>query len=134
LPERGFSEEYQQVAMKRDESTSPIYLPFVHNSSPFSRDYGDIFVTASQQMPALFIIAGPLGAGKTTFYEAYLKEAFPTMVPGVREQQKPFLNERRSFAFEDIPVDTRLLVPTTRLSGRWLGWRRSAPNQAPLLR
>jgi predicted ABC-type ATPase len=65
--------------------------------------------TLSKQKPALFIIAGPLGAGKTTFYEAYLKEAFPTMVPGVREQQKPFLNERRSFAVEDIGVDTQLL-------------------------
>jgi len=85
-------------------------------------------------MPALFIIAGPLGAGKTTFYEAYLKEAFPTMVPGVREQQKPFLNEWRSFAVEGIRVDTRLLGSTTRLSGRWLGRRRSAPNQVPLLR
>ena len=27
----------------------------------------------SQQKPALFIISGPVGAGKTTFYEAYLK-------------------------------------------------------------
>jgi predicted ABC-type ATPase len=31
------------------------------------------------------------------------------MVPGVREQQKPFLNERRSFAVEDIGMDTQLL-------------------------
>jgi predicted ABC-type ATPase len=60
-------------------------------------------------MPALFIIAGPLGAGKTTFYEAYLKNAFPTLVPAVREQQKPFLKDRRSFAVEDIRVDTQLL-------------------------
>jgi len=57
----------------------------------------------------LFIIAGPLGAGKTTFYEAYLKEAFPTLVPPVRHQQQPFLNDRRSFAVEDIRVDTQLL-------------------------
>jgi predicted ABC-type ATPase len=63
----------------------------------------------SQHKPALFIIAGPVGAGKTTFYEAYLKEAFPTLVPAVREQQQPFLNERRSFAVEDIRVDTQLL-------------------------
>jgi predicted ABC-type ATPase len=63
----------------------------------------------SQHKPALFIIAGPVGAGKTTFYETYLKEAFPTLVPAVREQQKPFLNERRSFAVEDIRVDTQLL-------------------------
>jgi len=50
-----------------------------------------------------------VGVGKTTFYEAYLKEAFPTLVPAVREQQKPFLNSRRSFAVEDIRVDTQLL-------------------------
>ena len=63
----------------------------------------------SQQKPALFIIAGPLGAGKTTFYEAYLKEAFPALLPAVRDQQLPFLNDRRSFAVEDIRVDTQLL-------------------------
>ena len=50
-----------------------------------------------------------MGAGKTTFYEAYLKEAFPTLVPATREQQKPLLNERRSFAVEDIRVDMQLL-------------------------
>jgi len=57
----------------------------------------------------LFIIAGPVGAGKTTFYEAYLKEAFPTLVPALRHQQQPFLDDRRSFAVEDIRVDTQLL-------------------------
>jgi predicted ABC-type ATPase len=50
-----------------------------------------------------------LGAGKTTFYEAYLKEAFPTLVSAVRDQQIPFLNDRRSFAVEDVRVDTQLL-------------------------
>jgi len=55
------------------------------------------------------MIAGPVGAGKTTFYEAYLKEAFPTLVPALRHQQQPFLEERRSFAVEDIRVDTQLL-------------------------
>jgi hypothetical protein len=50
-----------------------------------------------------------VGAGKTTFYEAYLKEAFPTLVPALRHQQQPFLDERRSFAVEDIRVDTQLL-------------------------
>jgi predicted ABC-type ATPase len=50
-----------------------------------------------------------LGAGKTTFYEAYLKVAFPTLVPAVRAQQRPFLDDRRSFAVEDIRVDTQLL-------------------------
>ncbi len=57
----------------------------------------------------MFIIAGPLGAGKTTFYEAYLKEAFPSLVPPVRHQQQAFLNDRSSFAVEDIRVDTHLL-------------------------
>jgi predicted ABC-type ATPase len=57
----------------------------------------------------LFIVAGPVGAGKTTFYEAYLKEPFPTLVPALRHQQQPFLDERRSFAVEDIRVDTQLL-------------------------
>jgi predicted ABC-type ATPase len=50
-----------------------------------------------------------VGAGKTTFYEAYLKEAFPTLVPALRHQQQPFLEDRRSFAVEDIRVDTQLL-------------------------
>jgi predicted ABC-type ATPase len=50
-----------------------------------------------------------LGAGKTTFYEAYLKEAFPTLVPAARNQQQALLNERRSFAVEDICVDMELL-------------------------
>jgi predicted ABC-type ATPase len=50
-----------------------------------------------------------VGAGKTTFYEAYLKEAFPTLVPALRHQQQPFLDDRRSFAVEDIRVDTQLL-------------------------
>ena len=50
-----------------------------------------------------------MGAGKTSFYEAYLKEAFPTLVFAVRDQQLPFLNDQRSFAIEDIHVDTQLL-------------------------
>jgi predicted ABC-type ATPase len=50
-----------------------------------------------------------LGAGKTTFYEAYLKEAFPVLVPVARDQRLRFLNEQRSFAVEDIRVDTQLL-------------------------
>jgi predicted ABC-type ATPase len=50
-----------------------------------------------------------LGAGKTTFYEAYLKEAFPMLLPGVRDQRERFLNEQRSFVVEDIRVDTQLL-------------------------
>jgi predicted ABC-type ATPase len=63
----------------------------------------------SQLKPALFIIAGPLGAGKTTFYEAYLKEAFPMLLPAARDQRQRFLNEQRSFAVDDIRVDMQLL-------------------------
>jgi hypothetical protein len=50
-----------------------------------------------------------MGAGKSTFYEAYLKEAFPTVVPPLRHLQQPFLDERRSFVVEDIHVNTQLL-------------------------
>jgi len=50
-----------------------------------------------------------LGSGKTTFYEAYLKDQFPSLVPAVRDQQQRFLNDRRSFVVEDIRVDIQLL-------------------------
>jgi hypothetical protein len=36
LPERGFSEENQQVAINRDDLTSLLYSPFVRNSSRFA--------------------------------------------------------------------------------------------------
>jgi predicted ABC-type ATPase len=38
-----------------------------------------------------------------------LKEPFPTLVPVLRHLQQPFLDERQSFAVEDIRVDTQLL-------------------------
>ena len=50
-----------------------------------------------------------MGAGKTTFYEAHLKEAFPVVVPPIRHQRDAMLRERRSFAVEDLTVDTDLL-------------------------
>lgn len=50
-----------------------------------------------------------MGAGKTTFYEAHLKEAFPILVPPIRHQRDAMLRERRSFAVEDLIVDTDLL-------------------------
>ena len=59
-----------------------------------------------------------MGAGKTTFYEGYLKEPFPTLVPPLRHQQQPFLDERRSFAVEDIRVDTQLLE-RAKAAGFW---------------
>ena len=59
--------------------------------------------------PALVVIAGPMGAGKTTFYEAHLKEAFPIVVPPIRHQRDAMLRERRSFAVEDLTVDSDLL-------------------------
>jgi len=66
--------------------------------------------TLTQHKPALFIIAGPLGASKTTFYDAYLKEASPTLVSAARHPQQALLHERRSFAAEDIYVDVQLLA------------------------
>lgn len=50
-----------------------------------------------------------MGAGKTTFYEAHLKEAFPIVIPPVRHQRDAMLRERRSFAVEDLTVDTDFL-------------------------
>ena len=50
-----------------------------------------------------------MGAGKTTFYEAHLKEAFPIVIPPIRHQRDGMLRERRSFAVEDLTVDTDLL-------------------------
>jgi predicted ABC-type ATPase len=50
-----------------------------------------------------------MGAGKTAFYDAHLKEAFPTLIPPVPHQRDAMLRERRSFAVEDLVVDTELL-------------------------
>ncbi len=50
-----------------------------------------------------------MGAGKTTFYDAHLKEAFPIVVPPIPRQRDAMLRERRSFAVEDLTVDTELL-------------------------
>ena len=55
------------------------------------------------------MIAGPIGAGKTTFYDAHLKEAFPSVVPPIPQQRDAMLRERRSFVVEDLTVDTDLL-------------------------
>lgn len=55
------------------------------------------------------MIAGPIGAGKTTFYYAHLKEAFPSVVPPIPHQRDALLRERRSFVVEDLTVDTELL-------------------------
>ena len=50
-----------------------------------------------------------MGAGKTTFYDAHLKEAFPILVPPIPYQREAMLREHRSFAVEDLVVDTELL-------------------------
>jgi len=50
-----------------------------------------------------------MGAGKTTFYEAHLKEAFPTLIPPIPHHRVALLREHRSFAVEDLVVDTELL-------------------------
>ena len=50
-----------------------------------------------------------MGAGKTAFFEVYLKEALPSLVPTVRHEQQQSPNDRRTFAVEDIRVNTQLL-------------------------
>jgi len=50
-----------------------------------------------------------MGAGKTTFYDAHLREAFPILVPPIPHQREAMLREHRSFAVEDLVVDTELL-------------------------
>ena len=50
-----------------------------------------------------------MGAGKTTFYDAHLREAFPILVPPIPYQREAMLREHRSFAVEDLVVDTELL-------------------------
>ena len=50
-----------------------------------------------------------MGAGKTTFYKAHLKEAFPDLVPPVAHKRDEMMRERRSFAVEDWTVDLDLL-------------------------
>ena len=67
----------------------------------------------SELKPTLIVIAGPMGAGKTTFYDAHLKEAFPTLVPPVPHQREAMLREHCSFAVEDLVVDTELLENAT---------------------
>ncbi len=50
-----------------------------------------------------------MGAGKTTFYKAHLKEAFPDLVPPVAHKRDEMMRELRSFAVEDWTVDLDLL-------------------------
>ena len=64
----------------------------------------------NEQKPLLIVVAGPMGAGKTTFYDVHLKEAFPTLLPPVPHLREAVLREHRSFAVEDLIVDTELLV------------------------
>jgi predicted ABC-type ATPase len=63
----------------------------------------------NEQKPMLVMIAGPMGAGKTTFHDAHLKEAFAVLIPPVPHQREAMLREQRSFAVEDLVVDTELL-------------------------
>jgi predicted ABC-type ATPase len=63
----------------------------------------------NEQKPLLIVVAGPMGAGKTTFYDVHLKEAFPTLLPPVPHLREAVLREHRSFAVEDLIVDTELL-------------------------
>src|SRR5947199_5676137 len=50
-----------------------------------------------------------MGAGKTTFYDAHLKEAFPSLILPIPHQRAAMIREQRSFAVEDLTVDTELL-------------------------
>lgn len=50
-----------------------------------------------------------MGAGKTTFYEAHPREAFPTLILPIPHLREAIMHERRSFAVEDLVVDTDLL-------------------------
>jgi predicted ABC-type ATPase len=50
-----------------------------------------------------------MGAGKTTFYDAHLKEAFPALIPPIPHQREAMLRDHRSFAVEDLVMDTELL-------------------------
>src|SRR5260370_21271322 len=50
-----------------------------------------------------------MGAGKTTFYDAHLKEHLPISAPPIPHQREAMLREHRSFAVEDLVVDTELL-------------------------
>ena len=69
----------------------------------------------NEQKPLLVVIAGPMGAGKTTFYEAHLREAFPTLVPPVPHQREAILREHRSFAVEDLSYrQSRKSLPNAR--------------------
>ena len=63
----------------------------------------------NEPKPLMIVIAGPMGSGKTTFYDAHLKEAFPVLVPPVPHQREAILCEHRSFAVEDLVVDTDML-------------------------
>src|SRR6516162_11532321 len=65
--------------------------------------------TLNEPRPLLVVIAGPMGAGKTTFYDAHLKEAFPTLIPPISHQREAALSAKRSFAVEDLVVDAELL-------------------------
>ena len=49
MPERGFSQKDQQVAMKHDEPTFLLCSPFIRNSSRFTTIYHDLprFTTIS---------------------------------------------------------------------------------------
>jgi predicted ABC-type ATPase len=50
-----------------------------------------------------------MGAGKTSFYDAHLREAFPALIPPIPHLRDAMLREHRSFAVEDLVVDTDLL-------------------------
>jgi predicted ABC-type ATPase len=62
-----------------------LHLPRLQRGTPLS-----------EQKPLLVVIAGPMAAGKTTFYRRPFERSLPTLMPP-------------TFAVEDLVVDTELL-------------------------
>jgi predicted ABC-type ATPase len=63
----------------------------------------------ANEKPAMVVLSGPIGAGKTTFYESHLREMFPAVVPGLFDQQKEMLASGQSFCTEEAVVNLKLL-------------------------
>lgn len=74
--------------------------------------------SAMAERPLLLVLTGAPGAGKTTFYEAKLRESFPILLkpsaspleqPLIEQQQKELLKAHKSFVFQTSLVDMDLL-------------------------
>jgi predicted ABC-type ATPase len=72
----------------------------------------------TETKPALLLLAGAPGSGKTTFYEARLQAAFPALLKSstspleqvrIEEERGRLIKERRSFVYVSSTVDLDLL-------------------------